>query len=82
MASHFHGFAEGFPKPHGLDGLGVGIALGATLFNGLHLELVGLADDVLLSRGAVEVSLHCNALLGSLDVFIITDSTGFVKSQM
>ena len=55
---HFQSLVEGFPQPHGLDGLGVGIALGAFGLDGRDLELVGLDDDFPLSGGALKESLH------------------------
>ena len=58
VEGRLYGLVKGFPKAHSLDGLEVGIALGAPCLDGLDLEIIGLADDGLLGRGAIEVSFH------------------------
>ena len=55
---HFQSLVEGFPQSHGLDGLGVGVALGAFGLDGCDLELVGLDDDLTLGGGALVESFH------------------------
>ena len=55
---HFQILVESFPQPHGLDGLGVGVPLGAFGLDGRNLELVGLDDDFPFGGGALKESFH------------------------
>ena len=77
--SHFYGFAKGIPESHSHDSFGIGVTFVIILFNSLDFKLISLADNLLFSSCTFKVSFHFVALLGSLDVFIINDNTGFVN---